>query len=243
MGRVRGGAMGNDERDQTVNQLLSEMDGFNRQDADVVVIAATNRKDVLDPALIRAGRFDRIVTVDLPDFDGRIEILQTYLDRIQTKGFIDYRKIAFETQRFSGAALANLVNMACILSGRAGREYLVQEDLTKALDYDRLGPSRPAYSDGRQKRLAIHEASTALAATLLPSIEPVVNVTVVPREKHPMGQTVLKVNEQRELTQQFTQRYLSEQLLMVHDPWNEKSFGVLVGSGSEGRRRDLLWLR
>lgn len=180
-----------------------------------MVIAATNRRDVLDPALIRAGRFDRIIHVALPDFDGRIEILETYLNRVDIEGEIDIREIAFETQRFSGAALANLVNSACILGGRAGRDYLLQEDLVKALDYDRLGPSRPAYSDGRQKRLAVHEASTALVACLLPSIEPIVYVTIVPREKNPMGQTVLKVNEQRELTQQYTQRYLSEQLLMV----------------------------
>lgn len=186
-----------------------------RTDADVVVIAATNRRDVLDPALIRAGRFDRIIDVGLPDIDGRIEILETYLKKVDVRGPLDIREVAFETQRFSGAALANLVNTACILAGRAGREYLVHEDLENALNYDRLGPSRPPYSDGRQKRLAVHEASTALVACLLPSIEPVVYVSIVPREKNPMGQTVLKVNEQRELTQQFTQRYLSEQLLMV----------------------------
>jgi len=181
----------------------------------VIVIAATNRKDVLDPALIRAGRFDRIIHVGLPDFNGRIEILQTYLDRVEIEGEINIREIAFETQRFSGAALANLVNTACILAGRAGRECLENEDLIKALDYDRLGPVRAPYSDGRQRRLAIHEASTALIANLLPSIEPVVYSTIIPREKNPMGQTVLEVNEERELTQQFTQKYLAEQLLVA----------------------------
>ena len=186
-----------------------------RKDADVVVMAATNRRDVLDPALIRAGRFDRIIHVGLPDIDGRIEILQTYLNRVGVEGEMDMRKLAFETQRFSGAALANLVNMACIVAGRAGRNRVRQEDLIRALDYDRLGPSLPAYSDGRQKRLAVHEASTALVASLMPAIEPVVYVTIIPRERHPMGQTVLKVNEQRELTQMFTQRYLSEQLVLV----------------------------
>ena len=186
-----------------------------RKDVDVVVMAATNRRDVLDPALVRAGRFDRIIHVGLPDIDGRIEILETYLNRVDIDGEIDMRKLAFETQRFSGAALANLVNTACIVAGRAGRDHLRQEDLVSALDYDRLGPSRPAYSDGRQKRLAVHEASTVLVATLMPAIEPVVYVTIIPKEKHPMGQTVLKVNEQRELTQMFTQRYLSEQLLLV----------------------------
>lgn len=178
-------------------------------------MAATNRRDVLDLALIRAGRFDRIINVPLPDVEGRIEILETYLGRIAIEGELNIREIAFETQRFSGAALANLVNTACIFAGRAGHAGLSQEDLVKALDYERLGPSREAYSDGRQKRLAVHEASTALVACLMPSIEPIVYVTIVPREKHPMGQTVLKVNGNRELTQQFTQRYLSEQLLMI----------------------------
>ena len=186
----------------------------------MVVMAATHRKDVLDPALIRAGRFDRIVHVGLPDIEGRLEILETYMKRVEQEGEINLREIAFETQRFSGAALANLVNTACILAGRAGRDSLKHEDFSRALDYDRLGPSRPAYSGGRQRRLAIHEASTALVASLLPSIEPIVYVTIIPREKHPMGQTVLKMNEHRELTQQFTQRYLSEQLLMVWAAFN-----------------------
>lgn len=215
VGRTRGGAMGNDERDQTVNQLLSELDGFNTRDGDIVVMAATNRRDVLDPALIRAGRFDRIIYVGLPDFNGRIEILEVHLAKHPTEGDIDVRELAFETQRYSGAGLANLVNLAALMAGKKGREKLQHSDILEALEYERLGPLREPYSDGRQKRLAVQEAATCVAATLLPSIEPVVYVTIIPREKYPMGQTVLKINEQREFTQLWTRRYLEDQLLMV----------------------------
>ncbi|KAK9823015.1 hypothetical protein WJX81_007049 [Elliptochloris bilobata] len=222
VGRVRGGAMGNDERDQTLNQLLSEMDGFSARSA-VIVMAATNRRDVLDPALTRPGRFDRIIYVGKPDFEGRIEILKVHLEkrledgrrRPHTLTEEQLHAMSFETREFSGAMLASLVNSAALAAGRSGREAVTFDDLEQALEEERLGPRREPYSDDRSMRLAVQEGATALVCSLLPAIEPVVLVTIVPREKYPLGQTVCKVNEQRERTRMFTRRYLEEQLLTV----------------------------
>lgn len=214
VGRIRGGAKGNDERDQTLNQMLSEMDGFD-SDSQVIVMAATNRKDILDPALIRPGRFDRSVFVPLPDYNGRIEILKVHLAPRAHDPEIDLHEIAFETRQYSGAQLANLVNLAATVAGQAGREEIFTEDMMKALENERLGPVRTTYSDVARQRLAVMEGATALLCTLLPAIEPVANVTIQPREKFPLGQTVVKANEGRELTQAFTRRYLREQLLTV----------------------------
>jgi len=214
VGRIRGGAQGNDERDQTLNQMLSEMDGFDA-DSGVIVMAATNRKDVLDPALIRPGRFDRIILVDRPDFNGRIDILKVHLDRRPYAADVDLRELAFETQRFSGAQLANLVNTASMIAGRDARESVTHRDLEEALDLERLGPKRRQYGEVMRRRMAVQEAATGLVCTLLPAIEPVLSISIIPREQYPMGQTVLKVNEARELNRQFTRRYLEEQLLTV----------------------------
>lgn len=214
VGRIRGGAQGNDERDQTLNQMLSEMDGFS-EDSGVIVMAATNRKDILDPALVRPGRFDRSVLVPLPDYNGRIEILQVHLAPRAHNPNIDLHEIAFETRQYSGAQLANLVNIAATIASADGREEIESEDLMAALESERLGPPRSNYNEPARKRLAYAEAATALTCTLLPSIEPVTVVTILPREKYPLGQTVVKANEGRELTQTFTKRYLEEQLITV----------------------------
>eukprot|EP00884_Botryococcus_braunii_P004536 jgi/Botrbrau1/14083/Bobra.182_3s0030.1 len=136
VGRIRGGAMGNDERDQTLNQMLSEMDGFNDGGPQVVVMGATNRLDVLDPALVRPGRFDRIVYVDRPDFDGRIEVIKVHLrwddpDRCRAVREIDFAEISSATNRFSGAALANLVNSAAMLAARDARDLITNQVLPK----------------------------------------------------------------------------------------------------------------
>ncbi len=214
VGRVRGGAQGNDERDQTLNQMLSEMDGFDGG-AQVVVMAATNRKDILDPALVRPGRFDRTVLVPLPDYAGRIEVLKVHLARRAHDPAIDLHEVAFETRQFSGAQLANLVNMAATAAGEAGRESVTAPDLLAALEHDRVGAARARYGPAARRRLAVMEGATALACTLLPAIERVQRVTVEPREKFPLGQTVVAAAEGRELTQLFTRRYLEEQLLTV----------------------------
>jgi ATP-dependent metalloprotease FtsH len=214
VGRLRGGAQGNDERDQTLNQMLSEMDGFD-SGASVIVMAATNRKDILDPALVRPGRFDRSVLVPLPDYQGRIEILRVHLGRRPHDPGMDLHEVAFETRQYSGAQLANLVNIAATVAAAAGREEIVGGDLVRALEEERLGPARAPYGEPARRRLAVMEGATALACTLLPAIEPVAVVTIAPREKHPLGQTVVTANEGRELTQVFTRRYLEEQLVTV----------------------------
>ena len=214
VGRIRGGAKGNDERDQTLNQMLSEMDGFD-SDSQVIVMAATNRKDILDPALIRPGRFDRSVFVPLPDYNGRIEILKVHLSTRAHDPTIDLHEIAFETRQYSGAQLANLVNLAATVAGLAGREEIFTDDMMKALENERLGPVRTSYGEKARQRLSVMEGATALLCTLLPAIEPVTSVTIQPREKYPLGQTIVKANEGRELTQAFTRRYLKEQMLTV----------------------------
>ncbi|EFN59574.1 hypothetical protein CHLNCDRAFT_132927 [Chlorella variabilis] len=214
VGRIRGGAKGNDERDQTLNQMLSEMDGFDSE-LQVIVMAATNRRDILDPALTRPGRFDRIVYVPLPDYFGRIEILKVHLDKRRYAEDIDFHDLAFETTGYSGAQLANLVNTAATVAAAAGRTEIHNEDLEKAMEYERLGPERPRYSDPARRRIAAMEAATALTCTLLPAIEPVLLTTIVPREKNPLGQTVVKANEGREMTGLWTRRYLEQQLLTV----------------------------
>lgn len=214
VGRARGGDQGNDERDQTLNQMLSEMDGFS-DDTSVIVMAATNRRDILDPALIRPGRFDRHVFVGLPDYNGRIEIMKVHMSKHSVAPMTEEQlhEVAFETQRFSGAQLANLVNMAAMFAARDAKEEIEYEDFMTALTWERLGPERPPYSGERQRRIAVQEAATALMCTLLPAIEPVVVCTIVPREKYPLGHTVVKINEQRELTRMFTRAYLEQQLL------------------------------
>ncbi|PRW60287.1 cell division isoform A [Chlorella sorokiniana] len=212
VGRIRGGAKGNDERDQTLNQMLSEMDGFDNE-AQVIVMGATNRRDILDPALVRPGRFDRIVHVPLPDYNGRIEILNVHLRDRSHSADIDMHELSFATNGYSGAQLANLVNMAATVASQRESEQICQQDIEKALEFERLGPERPPFSEAARRRIAAMEAATALTCTLLPAIEPVALVTIVPREKHPLGQTVVKANEARELTGLWTRRYLEQQLL------------------------------
>lgn len=214
VGRKRGGAMGNDERDQTLNQLLSELDGFD-DDSGVIIMAATNRRDVLDPALIRPGRFDRSVYVGLPDFEGRVEILEVHCSKKPMADGIDLKQIARIANRYSGAQLANLVNQAALLAAKERRETIEQQDLLMAVEIETLGIPKPLFSGEQRDRIAVQEASTALLATLMPAIEPVIKVSIQPREKWPLGQTELKINEDREKTKQFTRRYLEEQLLVV----------------------------
>ena len=153
--------------------------------------------------------------VPLPDYQGRMDILKVHLAGRPHAEDIDLHEIAFETRQYSGAQLANLVNMAATVATQRGQEEIATADVMKALEIERLGPERSRYSDRARKRLAVMEAATALTCTLLPAIEPVVLSTITPREKFPFGQTVVKANEGRELTQAFTKRYLEEQLLTV----------------------------
>ncbi|KAK9821639.1 hypothetical protein WJX74_002762 [Apatococcus lobatus] len=217
IGRTRGGSQGNNERDQTLNMLLTELDGF-EEDTGVIIMGATNRKDVLDPALIRPGRFDRIILVGRPDYEGRIDILKVHLEKRPLADDINEEslgRLAFQTQQFVGASLANLVNIAALNAGGAGRDSICYADLEQALYQEMNGPESSAFSPERSRRLAVQEAATALVCTLMPAIEPVTLVSIQPRQNSPLGQTVVRTNEQRQYAELWTRRYLEEQLITV----------------------------
>ncbi|MBP3222275.1 MAG: ATP-dependent zinc metalloprotease FtsH [Neisseriaceae bacterium] len=184
VGRQRGAGLGggNDEREQTLNQLLVEMDGF-ESDTTVIVIAATNRPDVLDPALQRPGRFDRQVVVPLPDIRGREQILGVHMKKIQADESVDVPSLARGTPGFSGADLANLVNEAALLAGRRNKIKVDQSDFEEAKDKIYMGPERRSMvmHEDEKKATAYHESGHAVVAATLPNTDPVHKVTIVPR--------------------------------------------------------------
>jgi cell division protease FtsH len=183
VGRARGTGLGggHDEREQTLNQILGEMDGFDPHEA-VVVLAATNRPDVLDAALLRPGRFDRKVTLDLPDKKARRAILDIHSADVPLANDVDLNRIAALTVGFSGADLENLINEAALLSGRENRETVNMETLLNARDKVVLGSKRELIIGDEEKNLvAHHEAGHALVASLLPTADPLDKVTIIPR--------------------------------------------------------------
>jgi cell division protease FtsH len=183
IGKVRGVGItgGHEEREQTLNQILVEMDGFEKGTR-VVVIAATNRPDVLDPALLRPGRFDRKIVLDLPDVKAREEILKIHL-RDKKFGKINLRQVAERTPGFSGADLANLCNEAAILAARRNKEFIEQEDLLESIEKVLLGPERKTkvYSKKEKEIAAYHEAGHALVAHYLPFTSPVQKISIIAR--------------------------------------------------------------
>ena len=184
VGRHRGTGIGggHDEREQTLNQILTEMDGFDER-TNVIVIVATNRPDVLDPALLRPGRFDRRVMVELPDVRGREAILKVHLKGKPVFEGLDVHTLAQQTQGFSGADLANLVNEAAILAAREGKNGIDFLNLEEAMDRVVAGPARKSRQISQREReiVAYHEAGHALVAAGLPNADPVHKVTIVPR--------------------------------------------------------------
>jgi cell division protease FtsH len=184
VGRHRGAGVGNgsDEREQTLNQLLVEMDGFNT-DTGVIVVAATNRADVLDPALLRPGRFDRQITVDLPDVSGRKCILDVHARGKRLELSVDLESVARQTPGFSGADLAHLLNEAAILAARADRRAIGMGELEEAAARVMAGPERKSrrISDGEKEIIAYHEVGHALVMRALPGCEPVHKVSIVAR--------------------------------------------------------------
>jgi len=183
VGRNRGGnSLSHEEREQTLNQLLVEMDGFARSDS-IVVVAATNRADILDAALLRPGRFDRQVTVGNPDLKGREQILRVHTRAIALEPDIDLRAIARGTPGFSGADLANLVNEAALGAARAGRSTIGNTDLDAARDKVLMGVERKSVVMSEHERVtcAYHEAGHAVVAALLPDADPLHKVTIIPR--------------------------------------------------------------
>lgn len=208
VGRHRGAGVGggHDEREQTLNQLLVEMDGFETSEA-VIVIAATNRPDVLDPALLRPGRFDRQVVVPVPDVRGREQILAVHAKKIALAEDLDLAKIAKGTPGFSGADLENLVNEAALLAAKEGKEKVSIEDFERAKDKVLMGAERRSLilSDEEKRITAYHEAGHALVARLLPGTDPVHKVTIIPRGRA-LGLT-------QQLPQNDRHTYLSHYLL------------------------------
>lgn len=183
VGRQRGTGIGggNDEREQTLNQLLTEMDGF-EGNTGIIVIAATNRADILDSALLRPGRFDRQVTVDVPDIRGRTEILKVHAGNKKFDGDVSLDVIAMRTPGFSGADLANLLNEAAILAGRRGKTAITSKEIDDSIDRIVAGMEGTVMTDGKSKSLvAYHEVGHAICGTLTPGHDAVQKVTLIPR--------------------------------------------------------------
>ncbi|MEX0877756.1 MAG: ATP-dependent zinc metalloprotease FtsH [Candidatus Spechtbacterales bacterium] len=184
VGRLRGAGLGggNDEREQTLNQILSEMDGF-EQETNVIIIAATNRPDVLDPALLRPGRFDRRILIDLPDLQAREEVLKLHTKGKPLAKGVRVKELAARTPGFSGADLANLVNEAAIFATRRKKKAIDQKDLYDSIEKVMLGPERKGkvITEDDKKTAAYHEAGHAVVANELPYSDPVHKVSIIPR--------------------------------------------------------------
>lgn len=184
VGRQRGAGLGggHDEREQTLNQLLVEMDGFDSNEG-VILIAATNRPDILDSALLRPGRFDRRIVVNMPDVKGREEILKVHVQKIPLAKDVDLKILARSTPGFSGADLANLVNEAALLAARHGKDKVSMEDFENSKDKVLMGVERKSMiiSEEEKRSTAYHEAGHALVAALIPEADPIHKVTIIPR--------------------------------------------------------------
>jgi cell division protease FtsH len=184
VGRHRGAGLGggHDEREQTLNQLLVEMDGFESNEG-VILIAATNRPDVLDTALLRPGRFDRRITVPLPDIKGRVGILKVHIKKVAIDPGVDLLTIARGTPGFSGADLENVVNEAALYAARRGREKIIESDIEYAKEKRHWGPERRSMviSEKEKRNTAVHEAGHALVSRMLPGNDPIHKITIIPR--------------------------------------------------------------
>ncbi len=200
LGRSRsvGGMGGYDEKEQTLNQLLSELDGFDPSSG-VILLAATNRPEILDPALLRAGRFDRQVVVDRPDRKGRLDILKIHIRKINLDPAADLDRIAGMTMGFTGADLANLVNEAAIVATRRGADSVTFDDLTAAIERIVAGIEKKSrvLSQAERRRIAYHEMGHALVASSLPDVDPVQKVSIIPRGVGALGYTIQRPTEDR----------------------------------------------
>ena len=203
IGKSRSGSMGvvggNDEREQTLNQLLTEMDGFAAQDKPVIVLAATNQPEVLDAALLRPGRFDRQVLVDRPDLSGRKTILEIYAKKVKLAEGVDLDNVAQATSGFAGADLANLVNEAALLAARAKRTRVEQQDLGEAIERVVAGLEKKSrvLQDDEKKVVAYHEVGHAIVGHLMPGGSKVAKISIVPRGMSALGYTLQLPTEER----------------------------------------------
>ncbi len=238
VGRHRGAGVGggHDEREQTLNQLLVEMDGFKSNDG-VIIISATNRPDVLDPALLRPGRFDRQVVVPIPDIGGREKILEVHARKVPLADDVKWKVIARGTPGFSGADLENMINEAAIMAARQGADKVNMEILEKAKDKIMMGAERRSMiiTDKEKKITAFHEAGHALTARLLPGTDPVHKVTIIPRGR------ALGLTQQLPTVEQYThaKSYLFNNIciLLGGRVAEELVFGeITTGSGNDIER-------
>ncbi|KAL9225725.1 hypothetical protein vseg_001616 [Gypsophila vaccaria] len=217
VGRQRGAGLGggNDEREQTINQLLTEMDGFSGNSG-VIVLAATNRPDVLDSALLRPGRFDRQVTVDRPDVAGRVKILQVHSRGKALAKDVDFDKIARRTPGFTGADLQNLMNEAAILAARRELKEISKDEIADALERIIAGPEKKnaVVSEEKKKLVAYHEAGHALVGALMPEYDPVAKISVIPRGQAG-GLTFFAPSEERLESGLYSRSYLENQMAVA----------------------------
>jgi cell division protease FtsH len=235
VGRQRGAGLGggHDEREQTLNQLLVEMDGFDSNEG-VILIAATNRPDILDTALLRPGRFDRRIIVNMPDVKGREDILKVHIKNIPLDKRIDLSVLARSTPGFSGADLANLVNEAALLAARLDQEKVTMEDMENAKDKVLMGVERKSMiiSEDEKKSTSYHEAGHALIAFLLPEADPIHKVTIIPRG------LALGTTQQLPLDDRYTysKDYLEAQLSVLMG--GRASEKMLLGKTTTGAAND-----
>jgi cell division protease FtsH len=217
VGRQRGAGLGggNDEREQTLNQLLTEMDGF-EGNTGIIIIAATNRPDVLDAALLRPGRFDRQVVVDRPDYAGRLEILNVHARGKTLAKDVDLEKIARRTPGFTGADLSNLLNEAAILAARRNFTEISMDEVNDAIDRVLAGPEKKdrVMSEKRKTLVAYHEAGHALVGALMPDYDPVQKISIIPRGRAG-GLTWFTPSEDRMDSGLYTRSYLQNQMAVA----------------------------
>lgn len=240
IGRRRGGIQGfygggASEMEQTLNQLLSEMDGFEPNE-DIIVLAASNQPDVLDPALLRPGRFDRRITVDLPNLTEREEILQVHVRNVPLSDDVNLRDIARATPGNSGADLQNIVNEAAIMASKKRKDKVEKEDFLNALDTIMLGHVRSSMilKDEEKRRTAYHEAGHALVAKLTPDSDPVTKVSIVPRGRA-LGVTMQTPLDERH---NYTAEYLTSRLSVLFG--GRAAEDIIFGSLSTGAENDLM---
>lgn len=235
--RASGGPMGgNDEREQTLNQLLAEMDGFSTEHAPVIVLAATNRPEVLDPALLRPGRFDRQVLVDKPDYEGRIEILNVHIKDVKLGKNVDLKEVAKMTAGLAGADLANIVNEAALLAGRASKNEVGSEDFKEAVERQIAGLEKKSrrISPKERKIVAYHESGHALIAEITKGANKVNKVSIVPRGLAALGYTLNTPEENKYLMQKH--ELLAEVDVLLGGRAAEQ---VFIGEISTGAGNDL----
>ena len=240
VGRKRGSGMGggHDEREQTLNQILVEMDGFDG-DTNVIVLAATNRADVLDPALLRPGRFDRRVTITLPERKDREAILKVHFKKKPTDETVDLDKLAAKTAGSSGADLANMANEAAIIAARRNKKKISNDELTEAFERVAIGPERKAkvMNDHEKELTAYHEAGHAIVGHVLPDSDPVHKVTIIPRGGTggvtwflpPEDKSYTNVYEFKDILARAMGGRIAEQIIYGDD-------GITTGAGSDLRK-------